>query len=264
MTESDSSSKPQGSWDLGSITSAGKAWEEKVGATGKSLQEQLSSAGAAAEAALESGVDAVSTTVRSGLAAAKSETAAARSRLQQVYDTGAAHLEATEEQALGLLRQGVQYVRVEHPDASLAGAAALAALLLPGPRRFLLRNTLGRLRSEEAVFRSAEMRYGSLKERVEAQQGELLKLQERLAAAEAEYSRGLAKLKSSARELESLGSRVHSSGKAAHGLVKELRQLPSKAALQLRSDAANVAASASSQSRAVERSLKRVAKQYGL
>lgn len=48
------------------------------------------------------------------------------------------------------------------------------------------------------------------------------------------------------------------------GLVKELRQLPSKAALQLRSDAANVAASASSQSRAVERSLKRVAKQYGL
>lgn len=115
-----------------------------MGATGKSLQEQLSSAGAAAEAALESGVDAVSTTVRSGLAAAKSETAAARSRLQQVYDTGAAHLEATEEQALGLLRQGVQYVRVEHPDASLAGAAALAALLLPGPRRFLLRNTLGR------------------------------------------------------------------------------------------------------------------------
>ena len=115
-----------------------------MGATGKSLQEQLSSAGAAAEAALESGVDAVSTTVRSGLAAAKSETAAARSRLQQVYDTGAAHLEAPEEQALGLLRQGVQYVRVEHPDASLAGAAALAALLLPGPRRFLLRNTLGR------------------------------------------------------------------------------------------------------------------------
>ncbi len=41
--------------------------------------------------------------------------------------------------------------------------------------------------------------------------------QERLAAAEAEYSRGLAKLKSSARELESLGARVHSSGKAAHG-----------------------------------------------
>lgn len=48
------------------------------------------------------------------------------------------------------------------------------------------------------------------------------------------------------------------------GLVKELRRLPSKAALQLRSDAANVAASASSQAKTVERSLKRVAKQYGL
>jgi hypothetical protein len=42
-------------------------------------------------------------------------------------------------------------------------------------------------------------------------------LQERLALAEAEYVRGLAKLKSTAGELESLGSRVQSSGKAARG-----------------------------------------------
>lgn len=54
-------------------------------------------------------------------------------------------------------------------------------------------------------------------------------------------------------------TRFHSAG-----LVKELRRLPSKAALQLRSDAANVAASASSQAKGIERSLKRVAKQYGL
>ena len=42
-------------------------------------------------------------------------------------------------------------------------------------------------------------------------------LQERLALAEAEYLRGLAKHKSTAGELESLGSRVQSSGKAARG-----------------------------------------------
>lgn len=47
-------------------------------------------------------------------------------------------------------------------------------------------------------------------------------------------------------------------------LVGELRQLPSKAALQLRSDAANVAATAGIQSKAVERSLRRVAREYGI
>ncbi len=38
---------------------------------------------------------------------------------------------------------------VEHQNESIAAAVALAAVVLPAPRRFLLRNTLGRLRSEE-------------------------------------------------------------------------------------------------------------------
>ena len=44
-------------------------------------------------------------------------------------------------------------------------------------------------------------------------------------------------LKSAAGELQSLGSRAQSSSKAAASLVRDLRELPSKAALQLRSDA---------------------------
>jgi uncharacterized protein involved in exopolysaccharide biosynthesis len=155
------------------------------------------------------------------------------------------------------------------------------------------------------MFRAAEQRYGTLKERVEGQQGELQKLQERLQAAELEYQRGRSKLKATAGELESLASRVRSSNKAArgeadmqsgepcdwHGLVQELsghfdawssnptpphptvsplsgliedlRELPSKAALQLRSDSANAAAAASSQAKALDKSLRRLAKQYG-
>lgn len=47
------------------------------------------------------------------------------------------------------------------------------------------------------------------------------------------------------------------------GLIEDLRELPSKAALQLRSDSANAAAAASSQAKAVDKSLRRLAKQYG-
>ena len=48
------------------------------------------------------------------------------------------------------------------------------------------------------------------------------------------------------------------------GLIEELRQLPSKQALQLRSDAANIAASVGDQSKALDKALCRVAKQYGI
>ena len=85
-----------------------------------------------------------SAAVRSGLSAAGRESKAVQSRVQQFVDTGKAHYEATEAQALDAFRAGVRFVTKEHPEASLAGGIAAAALLLPGPRRFLLRNTLGR------------------------------------------------------------------------------------------------------------------------
>ena len=118
--------------------------EDKVAAAGKAVQDQVAAAVGTAEAALDAGVSAVSAAVRSGVAGVGDEVAAARSRAQQFYDTGVAHYEAAEAQALALLRRGVRCVTVDHPDASLAAGVAAAAILLPGPRRFLFRHTLGR------------------------------------------------------------------------------------------------------------------------
>lgn len=64
--------------------------------------------------------------------------------------------------------EGVYYL-VDHRDAALTGGAVAAALVLPGPRRFLWRRTLGRLRSQEAVFRSAELQAAVLGEKLEGQ-----------------------------------------------------------------------------------------------
>ena len=156
---------------------AGKLWDDKLGEAGKAFDEQLSSVVGTASSALDSGLAAASEAVRAGVSSAARETNDIKSRLQQFYDTGVAHYQAAEQQALDGLKQGVRYVRYDHPEASLAGGVALAAVLLPGPRRFLLRQTIGRFRSEEAMYRSAELRYGALKERVEGQTGDLQKLQ---------------------------------------------------------------------------------------
>ena len=47
-------------------------------------------------------------------------------------------------------------------------------------------------------------------------------------------------------------------------LVEDLRYLPSKAALQLRSEAATKAAAATQQRTQLERTLRRVAKEFGI
>ncbi|KAL4857290.1 RGS1-HXK1-interacting protein 1 [Chlorella vulgaris] len=265
-------------------------WDGKLGEASKALESQLKSATGTAEAALDAGISAASDAVRAGVSAASRESDAVKSRLTQFYETGLAHYEATEQQALDAVKQGIRFVKHEHPQASMAAGVAAFFVLLPGPRRFLFRQTIGRFRSEEAMFRSAEQRYASLKETVEGQQGELQKLQasdgcapvvslsststaaafralllqERLQLAELEYQRGRSKLKSTAGELESLASRVRSSNKVSKSLVRDLRELPSKAALQLRSDAATAAATASGQAKVLDKALWRVAKQYGL
>ena len=156
---------------------AGKLWDDKLSTASKVWEDQLKSATGKAEAALDAGISAASEAVRAGVSAAGRESEAVKSRLQRFYDTGLAHYQATEQQALKLMKQGVRFVRKEHPEASMATGVAAFFVLLPGPRRFLLRHTIGRFRSEEAMFKSAEQRYAGLKEKAEGHNGELQKLQ---------------------------------------------------------------------------------------
>jgi peptidoglycan hydrolase CwlO-like protein len=78
--------------------------------------------------------------------------------------------------------------------------------------------------------------------------------------AQTEYGQALAKLNSARGALESLGSRVQSSEKAAKALVADLERLPSKEAQRLRSEAAAVANSVAAQRAAVDRALQRALK----
>lgn len=228
--------------------------------TDQAWSETLKTATEKVTDAVDHSIDAVSSVVRSSTATAQQEAGKAYSQAQDVYGIGKAHWEQTEERLLAKVREGVGYV-TEHQNESLVAAVCLAAVLLPGPRNFLYRSTLGKLRSEEAMFKSAQQRAGSLAQRLEGHSEELTKLQERVASAQEEYQRGLRNLRAAASDLQGLSGRVHSSEKNARALVSDLRALPSRAALQLRSDVAQAASMASTQRSAIERLVVRLAKQ---
>ena len=119
-------------------------WEDKVGEASKALDSQLEGVASAASAALDSGLGAVSGAVRGGVAAAAGEVSAAKARASQFWETGAAHYAAAEQQAFDVLKRGVRTLTHDYPEASVAGGVAAAALLLPGPRKFLLRKLISR------------------------------------------------------------------------------------------------------------------------
>lgn len=166
-----------------------------------------------------------------------------------------------------------------HPASTVALSGV--ALLAFGPtRRLLYRMTIARFRSEEGAFRSAEVRLKALQDSTTQSAMEARKLEERLAAAQQEYSRGLAKLQGTGQQLLALSRGLRAMERNTDGvssgwpvyyvcacmcpptaLLGDLRQLPSKAALQLRSQAATVAATAKQQRATVERHVNALLKQ---
>ncbi|KAK9907760.1 hypothetical protein WJX75_009439 [Coccomyxa subellipsoidea] len=187
--------------------------------------------------AVEEGIQAASYAVKSGTVKARAEYAKAMESSQNIIDTGVAHYKHLEEQIFDRLKGGV-HVAAEHQSATLTALTGLAVLLLPGPRHFLYRQTLGRLRSAEAVFTTAQAKSQAITEALQADAAEAVKLLQRQSAAEAQYDQGLQKLQATSRQLRSLSSKVRATESSAEILVKTLRELPSKEALALRSEMA--------------------------
>lgn len=146
---------------------------------------------------------------------------------------------------------GVDYAR-QNETAATVTAIGIVALILPTTRRMLWRSTVGRFQSEEAAHLAAEQRLTALTTTVDAQAGEVEKLGQRLALAQQEYSRGLAKLRSTAGELRNLMDRVEKTEQKTRMFMEDLRELRAKHALQMRSEAAVQAQKSGKQRRNLE------------
>ncbi|KAK6145016.1 hypothetical protein DH2020_021836 [Rehmannia glutinosa] len=97
----------------------------------------------------------------------------------------------------------------EHP--ALAGGVAVTAclFLMRGPRRFLFRQTLGRLQSEEAQFVRAEKNVKELALSVDLMKKESQKLLERSVLAEKDMKRGHSDLMGAGSQIQSLARSVY-------------------------------------------------------
>lgn len=144
---------------------------------------------------------------------------------------------------------------MEHETISVAAAVAITALILPAPRRLLWKLTFGRFQSAQSAQLAAESRIASLVQTIDIQAGEAGKLLERLALAKTDYQNALRKMTGTTSELRSLVGRVEGTERNAKALMRDLRDLRSKHALQLRSDVAVKVAEVGKQKGVLERAV---------
>ncbi|XP_007014648.2 PREDICTED: uncharacterized protein LOC18589557 [Theobroma cacao] len=129
----------------------------------------------------------------------------------------------------------------EHPAAAIGITVTAALFLMPGPRRLLFRNTLGRFQSEEAQFLRAEKNVKELNLSVDMMKKESSKLLERAALAEKDMKRGHKELMNAGGQIQHLAKSVYKAEAQAADLMDGLREIPGREALKLRAEVASMA-----------------------
>ncbi|MCD9646674.1 RGS1-HXK1-interacting protein 1 [Datura stramonium] len=146
----------------------------------------------------------------------------------------------------------------EHP--AMAGGIGIAAglLLMRGPRRFLFRQTLGRLQSEEAKFSKAEKNVKELSLSVGLMKKESKKLLERATLAEEDMKRGHSHLMVAGNQIQSVAKSVYKVEAQAADLMDVLREIPGREALKLRAEVASMASHVCQQRTAIEKRIVKI------
>ncbi|KAF4346782.1 hypothetical protein G4B88_027001 [Cannabis sativa] len=149
---------------------------------------------------------------------------------------------AYEDKFFNTIQQELKSTR-EYPAATVGVGLAAALFLLPGPRRFLFRHTLGRLRSEEAKFVKAEKNVKELSLSVDVMKNESRKLLERAALAEKDMKYGHTELTNAGNHIQRLAKSVYKVETQAADLMDGLRETPGREALRLRAEASRALSS---------------------
>ncbi|CAA6661919.1 unnamed protein product [Spirodela intermedia] len=143
----------------------------------------------------------------------------------------------------------------EQPTVACGVAIAAGLLLMRGPRRFLFRQTLGRLQDQEAVFAKAVSNAKELEQAVGSVKLETKKLLERASFAEQEIQTGRTKLKDTGRQIQSLVRHINRIESDVTDFMDELREIPDGEALKLRKEVASMMALARRQKAELEKEI---------
>ncbi|XWS71071.1 hypothetical protein CRYUN_Cryun03dG0105500 [Craigia yunnanensis] len=146
------------------------------------------------------------------------------------------HYKSSEDAFFNKLKEGLMSAK-DHPGAAIGITITSALLLMPGPRRLLFRNTLGRFQSEEAQFLTAEKNVKELNLSVDLMKKESSKLIERAALAEKDMKRGYIELMNAGGQIHRLAKSVYKVEAEAADLMDGLREISGWEALKLRAEA---------------------------
>lgn len=171
-------------------------------------EEVVSQISATVEKSVETASDTALRVGRAGLVAASAALSEAlapvAAKASEVYASARASAAELEEVA-AVRAHSLLDAAAEAPGAAAGASLTLLALALPSSRRFLYRQTIGRLRSDAALAASAASRATALRGTVYEQQKEVAKLAERVLLASDEYTRGRSKLIAAGGQLRALG-----------------------------------------------------------
>ncbi|CAH9073064.1 unnamed protein product [Cuscuta epithymum] len=141
----------------------------------------------------------------------------------------------------------------EHQTLVGGVSAVTAIMLMRGPRRFLFRNTLGRLQSEEARYNKAESNVKELSISVDLVKKESKKLLERVALAHREMTHGQSELKNAGIRIQRLAKAVNKAEAQASDLMDLLREIPGREPIKLRAEVASMASHLHQQKSALDK-----------
>ncbi|MCO5608098.1 hypothetical protein L7F22_062304 [Adiantum nelumboides] len=133
------------------------------------------------------------------------------------------------------MSEGLQ-ITSDHPASACGIMAGSGLLLMKRPRRFLLRNTIGRFQSEESLLTRSENRVRELRQSIDLLKKESKKLEERAKLAGDELLRGRTKLKHVGSQIQKLANSIHKTESQSQGLMESLRELPGRDALRFRAE----------------------------
>lgn len=151
----------------------------------------------------------------------------------------------------------------DHPIEACGIAVAAGLLLMRGPRRFLMRNTLGRLKSEEARFTQADSTLKELHQSVEQLKKESKNTLSRTKFSEETMQRGRTKLRDAGHEIQRLTKSIYRTESNAADVMDGLREIPGRNALKLRAEVASMVAELKQQRRELDKRIISIS-EYGI
>ena len=169
-----------------------------------------------------------------------------------------------EDWVIGCVRKSVVDAYRSQPELVAGGTAAFLLLAFPRTRNFVVRNTVGRFRSQEGLYKAAVRRKTMLSEKVALTQQESTKLLQRTKMAQQEFQASVKKLRDARNQLDNLQSRLGRLRQESWSVDQSLKEIQKKEALQLRSEVAVNSSMIQKEKKTVSKAIKSIAALSGI